>query len=589
MGRKFQQFCPFSKAEDNGDGTYTVTGVASSEATDAAGEIILADAIRGALPDFFRHGTGALREMHQLSAAGTVDEAEVDGDTNKTIISATVVDPLAIKKIETKTYKGFSIGGKVLKRNSDNRKIIEQISLSEISLVDRPCNPDAVFDMWKADADGADDSDDADDIGLEGGNPETLEDGAEKANVAETTMTVQSTDEGQAQVEKSDSVPAPINPSKVDVTGDKPSDGTSANQPVAGSHVSVTLPGGSNATATEVKNPEEAGQATPAPLNASETPTVEHVAPAKPKPGKDQRTRKDAAAPAEAVSSEAADAASGAAEEAVEKTTEVDPLTAARDAAAAAMKAATAVLDRLSKRAPGATPAALVVGFDLRKGLSATGRLGYLVMELAYALADAQWEKEFEGDESSVPAKLHDALKTLAAAYKAMSDEELQELLDAADKNMGVNIALAAAGGDLQKALDDVGLGDALLKLADGGEDLAKANGRIADLEAVNSDLLKTTGGLTEMLETLSKKVADLEEQPLAPKTVASGELPAGVQPVSKVEDTIGKAVQTAAPGAAGMTEEDVKKALDSLSPEARSELLLKAALHPSRAHAITR
>ncbi|GEP00655.1 hypothetical protein [Methylobacterium haplocladii] len=143
-------FLSLQKADENDNGTLTVTGIASSEATDAAGETITADAIRDALPDFFAHGSGPLREMHQLSAAGTVDVAEV-GDDDRTVITATVVDPVAILKIKSGTYKGFSIGGKVLARDPAKRKTITKIRLNEISLVDRPCNPEAVFDVWKAD------------------------------------------------------------------------------------------------------------------------------------------------------------------------------------------------------------------------------------------------------------------------------------------------------------------------------------------------------------------------------------------------------------------------------------------------------
>lgn len=140
-------FAPLHKVEENDDGTLKVTGIASSEATDAAGEVVTADAMKAALPDFMKFGTGALREMHQLSAAGTVDEAEVDGD--KTYIAATVVDPIAIEKVRKGVYKGFSIGGRVTKRE---KNVIKGLSLTEISLVDSPCNPEARFSVWKADS-----------------------------------------------------------------------------------------------------------------------------------------------------------------------------------------------------------------------------------------------------------------------------------------------------------------------------------------------------------------------------------------------------------------------------------------------------
>ena len=142
-------YAPLCKVDHQRDGTLKVSGIASSEAVDSDGEIILASAIRDALPDFFRlGGSGPLREMHQPIAAGTVDDAEVvDGDT---WITATVVDKAAIEKVEKRVYRGFSIGGRVVERHATNRKIIKKIRLHEISLVDRPSNPDAVFDIWKA-------------------------------------------------------------------------------------------------------------------------------------------------------------------------------------------------------------------------------------------------------------------------------------------------------------------------------------------------------------------------------------------------------------------------------------------------------
>jgi hypothetical protein len=150
MSARFRLFGRLRKVEEDDDGTLHVTGIASTETPDSAGEIVTADAIRKALPDFMSLGTGALREMHGLSAAGKVDRAEID-DANRTVIEGTVVDPVAIKKVQTGVYKGFSIGGRVLARDSKNSKIITKIALNEISLVDRPANSEAVLTLWKAD------------------------------------------------------------------------------------------------------------------------------------------------------------------------------------------------------------------------------------------------------------------------------------------------------------------------------------------------------------------------------------------------------------------------------------------------------
>lgn len=123
-----------------------VFGYASTEAIDAHGEIVLKSAIEDALADYLEFAN--LREMHQLSAVGTTEEAEVDD--KGLYIGAKVTDDTAWGKVTSKTYKGFSIGGKVLARDPDNKKIVTKILLTEISLVDRPSNPETKFDVWKA-------------------------------------------------------------------------------------------------------------------------------------------------------------------------------------------------------------------------------------------------------------------------------------------------------------------------------------------------------------------------------------------------------------------------------------------------------
>jgi hypothetical protein len=135
------------KVEPQEDGTVRVHGIATSEAVDEQGEIVRADAIRAAIPDYMRFP--ALREMHQLSAAGTTLEAEVCEDGTTRIV-AHVVDPVAVSKVKNQVYRGFSIGGRVTQREPGPPRTITGLVLNEISLVDRPANPEAVFDCWKA-------------------------------------------------------------------------------------------------------------------------------------------------------------------------------------------------------------------------------------------------------------------------------------------------------------------------------------------------------------------------------------------------------------------------------------------------------
>lgn len=140
-------YASITKTEAQEDGTLKVYGFASSGAEDSDGETVSPDAMKAAIPDYMKFG--AVREMHQPLAAGTAIDISVD-DEGKTNFAAHVVDPIAVKKVSTGVYKGFSIGGKVTSRDAANAKNITGLRLVEVSLVDRPANPDAVFTMYKA-------------------------------------------------------------------------------------------------------------------------------------------------------------------------------------------------------------------------------------------------------------------------------------------------------------------------------------------------------------------------------------------------------------------------------------------------------
>jgi hypothetical protein len=135
------------KVEEVGDGTIKVHGIASTEAEDDQGEVVRAEAMRNAIPDYMKFG--AVREMHGLSAAGRALECNC-GNDNVTRIVAHVVDPTAVIKVKNRVYNGFSIGGQVTQRESGNFKTITALKLHEISLVDRPANPQATIDLWKS-------------------------------------------------------------------------------------------------------------------------------------------------------------------------------------------------------------------------------------------------------------------------------------------------------------------------------------------------------------------------------------------------------------------------------------------------------
>ena len=140
-------YAAIEKTEELDDGTIKVWGYASAPTVDSDGETITADAMKAALPDYMKFG--AVRDMHQPNAIGTAIEASVEAD-GRTFFGAHVVDPVAVIKVRNSVFKGFSIGGRVTSRDAVEKATITGLKLIEVSLVDRPANPDAVFTMYKA-------------------------------------------------------------------------------------------------------------------------------------------------------------------------------------------------------------------------------------------------------------------------------------------------------------------------------------------------------------------------------------------------------------------------------------------------------
>lgn len=125
-----------------------VSGYASTEALDVQGEIVTKEAIAGALTDYMKFAN--VREMHQPSAVGITKSAEMND--KGLYIDVKVVDDAAWNKVKEGVYKGFSIGGKSIQKDDG---VIKSLRLSEISLVDRPANPEALIELWKGDIDAA--------------------------------------------------------------------------------------------------------------------------------------------------------------------------------------------------------------------------------------------------------------------------------------------------------------------------------------------------------------------------------------------------------------------------------------------------
>jgi len=136
-------FLPISKIEKQDDGSRLVSGYASTPTKDLDGEIVALDAIKSALPGYMEWR--AIRQMHQPIAVGTAKEANVDD--KGLYLTAKIVDPNCVRLIDEQVLNGFSIGGKKLAKKGDT---ITEIELIEVSVVDRPANPDCRIEIMKS-------------------------------------------------------------------------------------------------------------------------------------------------------------------------------------------------------------------------------------------------------------------------------------------------------------------------------------------------------------------------------------------------------------------------------------------------------
>jgi hypothetical protein len=144
-------FFQIVKSDKNADGTMMVYGKATDDSIDIDQQICDPTWLDSAMPDWFKSG-GNIREQHSNIAAGVAKEYEKKADGH--YIHALVVDPISVKKVDTGVLKGFSIGIKspriVRDEKAANGRIIDG-QIVEVSLVDRPANPNCQLVLAKSD------------------------------------------------------------------------------------------------------------------------------------------------------------------------------------------------------------------------------------------------------------------------------------------------------------------------------------------------------------------------------------------------------------------------------------------------------
>src|SRR6516164_2708353 len=142
-------FARITKAVPLDDGSLEVHGIASSEDRDDQNEVVKAEAIRAALPDYLQFP--AVRMQHRADMPiGTTLEVDV-GQDKVTRVVTKIVDRDAITKVRAGVLRGFSLGGSVTQRDPGDPTVITGLRLLELSLCDRPANPTAKVTLFKAD------------------------------------------------------------------------------------------------------------------------------------------------------------------------------------------------------------------------------------------------------------------------------------------------------------------------------------------------------------------------------------------------------------------------------------------------------
>lgn len=151
-----QIFAALTKVDE---ASRTVSGVIANEAVDRSGEVFDYESSKPLFEAWsgnFAKATdgksvGNVRAMHGNVAAGVLKSLNMDDAAKAITVDAKIVDDNEWAKVQQGVYTGFSIGGKYARKWADGDVKRYTAEPYEVSLVDLPCNPDAMFTVVKAD------------------------------------------------------------------------------------------------------------------------------------------------------------------------------------------------------------------------------------------------------------------------------------------------------------------------------------------------------------------------------------------------------------------------------------------------------
>jgi len=149
-------FVPITKIAPTPEGHRLVTGTVSTERVDLDGQIADYDWAKKEAQAWF--DIANVREQHSRNVVGKGLELGLDDTAKSITLTAKVVDPIAITKLDEGLFTGYSFGAKNVP--GDPIKVIKDATAPsgrivggkwvEISLADRPANPDSVLSLIKS-------------------------------------------------------------------------------------------------------------------------------------------------------------------------------------------------------------------------------------------------------------------------------------------------------------------------------------------------------------------------------------------------------------------------------------------------------
>lgn len=183
-------WAPITKAEEQDDGTVMVYGLVTDAGLDRDQQRMSQAWLDTAMPKWMGESAN-IREQHDPKRAVGVGVGMTRSDEGAFLLTAHIVDPVAVKKVQAGVLKGYSIGVKnpiidMGKSDAPNGEVTGG-DVCEVSLADRPSHPRALFTMMKADGDGELEPVDAPEVVEVAGDEDTVQmDAAETDDATKT-------------------------------------------------------------------------------------------------------------------------------------------------------------------------------------------------------------------------------------------------------------------------------------------------------------------------------------------------------------------------------------------------------------------